>query len=70
MVLAPLAALPLGLAVAAVVLAGHWLGLPPLVTALLAIGAAVLGNRAFHLDGLSDTVDGLAASYDRSDRSR
>ena len=66
MVLAPLAALPLGLAVAGVVLAGHWLGLPPLVTALLAIGAAILGNRAFHLDGLSDTVDGLAASYDRA----
>lgn len=65
MVLAPLAVLPLGLAVAGVVLAGHWLGLPPLVTALLAIAAAILGNRAFHLDGLSDTVDGLAASYDR-----
>lgn len=66
MVLAPLAVLPLGLAVAGVLLAGDWLGLPVLVTALLAIGAAILGNRAFHLDGLSDTVDGLAASYDRS----
>lgn len=66
MVLAPLAVLPLGLAVVVVVLAGHWLTLPPLVTALLAIGAVVLGNRAFHLDGLCDTVDGLAASYDRS----
>lgn len=65
MVLAPLAVLPVGAAVAAVVLAGHRLDLPPLATALLAIGAAVLGNRAFHLDGLSDTVDGLAASYDR-----
>ena len=65
MVLAPLAALPLGLAVTVLALAGHGLQLPPLVTALLAIGVAVLGNRAFHLDGLSDTVDGLAASYDR-----
>jgi adenosylcobinamide-GDP ribazoletransferase len=65
MVLAPLAALPLGLAVTGVALAGHWLQLPVLVTALLALGAAILGNRAFHLDGLSDTVDGLAASYDR-----
>lgn len=65
MVLAPLAALPLGLAVTVVALAGHWLQLPVLVIALLAIGAVTLGNRAFHLDGLSDTVDGLAASYDR-----
>lgn len=65
MVLAPFAALPLGVAVTCVAVAGHWLHLPPLVTALLAIGAAVLGNRAFHLDGLSDTADGLAASYDR-----
>lgn len=65
MVLAPIAVLPLGLAVAVVAIAGHRLGSPPLVTALLAIGALVLGNRAFHLDGLSDTVDGLAASYDR-----
>lgn len=66
MLLAPLAVLPLGLVVVGVVLVGQWLGLPPLVTALLAVGAVVLGNRAFHLDGLSDTVDGLAASYDRS----
>ncbi len=64
-VLAPLAVLPLGLAVTVVALAGHWLRLPLLVTALLALGAAILGNRALHLDGLSDTVDGLAASYDR-----
>jgi len=68
MVLAPLAALPLGTAVTLAALAGRWLDLPPLVVALLAVGAAVLGNRAFHLDGLADTVDGMAASYDR-DRS-
>ena len=65
MVLAPIAVLPLGLVVAGVGLAGHWLELPTLITALLALGGAILGNRAFHLDGLSDTVDGLAASYDR-----
>ncbi len=65
MLLAPLAALPLGAAVAGVGLLGHALHWPPLVTAVLALGALVLGNRAFHLDGLSDTVDGLAASYDR-----
>lgn len=64
MVLAPLAALPLGAVVVLVALLGHWLDLPVLVTALLAVGAVVLGNRAFHLDGLSDTADGLAASFD------
>jgi len=65
MVLAPVAALPLGMAVVGVAVAGHALHLPTLVIGLLAIGAAILGNRAFHLDGLCDTVDGLAASYYR-----
>ena len=65
MVLAPLATLPLGAAAAAVAAAGHGLRLPPLVTALVVLTTVVLGNRALHLDGLSDTVDGLAASYDR-----
>lgn len=65
MLLAPLAALPLAAALTLVALAGRGLDLPIPVTALLALGAIVLGNRAFHLDGLSDTVDGMAASYDR-----
>ncbi|EHR59907.1 adenosylcobinamide-GDP ribazoletransferase [Saccharomonospora cyanea] len=65
MVLAPLAALPLaGVAVLAV-LAGTWLGLPPFVTAVAAIGAVAFGSRGLHLDGLADVADGLAASYDR-----
>ena len=64
MMLAPLAVLPLGIAAALVVTIGHALDLPTLVTALLALAAVAAGNRAFHLDGLSDTVDGLAASYD------
>ena len=70
MALAPLAALPLAGAVTLVALAGHALDLPVLVAALLALGAVILGNRAFHLDGLSDTVDGMAASYDQSGRWR
>ncbi|WP_179665533.1 adenosylcobinamide-GDP ribazoletransferase [Nocardioides panaciterrulae] len=65
MVLAPLAVLPLAVAVTLVALAGHGLDVPIPVAALLALGATILGNRAFHLDGLSDTVDGVAASYDR-----
>ena len=65
MVLAPVAVIPLGLVVAAVVVLGGRLDLSPVVVALLALGTAVLGNRGFHLDGLSDVADGMAASYDR-----
>jgi adenosylcobinamide-GDP ribazoletransferase len=65
MLLAPVAVLPLGLAVTAIGLAGDAVRLPPLVTGLLAVGLLALGSRAFHLDGVSDTFDGLTASYDR-----
>jgi adenosylcobinamide-GDP ribazoletransferase len=65
MVVAPLAVLPLGAAVAAIVWAGGESTVPPLAVAVLALAALALGSRALHLDGLSDVADGLTASYDR-----
>jgi adenosylcobinamide-GDP ribazoletransferase len=64
MLLAPLAVLPLGVLIAAIVGAGGAVDLPPLAVAFVAIGALAAGSRALHWDGLSDTADGLTASYD------
>ncbi len=64
MLLAPLATLPLGLLVVLVLAAGQAMDLPPLAVGFVATGALAAGSRALHWDGLSDTVDGLTASYD------
>lgn len=66
MLLAPVAVVPLAVLAGAVMLGGAALGLPSLASAGLAVGAVGLGSRGLHLDGLSDTADGLGASYDRS----
>jgi adenosylcobinamide-GDP ribazoletransferase len=44
MALAPVAALPLGLAAAAVVVLGDWIDLPPLATAYVVLLALALGT--------------------------
>ncbi len=62
--LAPVFVLPLGALVAGVLWAGRELGLAPVAVAALAVAALALGSRAFHLDGLADTADGLTSGYD------
>ncbi|CAN5325379.1 adenosylcobinamide-GDP ribazoletransferase [soil metagenome] len=64
MVMAPVAVVPLGIAVGLTLWLGGELSLPSYVTAVLAVGLLALGSRALHLDGLADTADALTASYD------
>lgn len=65
LLLAPLAVLPLGVTLGAVLWLGGRLDLPAPAVAFVALAALAAGSRALHLDGLSDVADGLTASYDR-----
>jgi adenosylcobinamide-GDP ribazoletransferase len=66
MALAPLAGLVLGIIAMVVAWLALRLGLSTLVVAVIVIVVLALGTRGLHLDGLADTADGLAASYDRA----
>lgn len=65
MALAPLAGLIPGSLAALAALLGALAGLGPAVIGVLVVGILALATRGLHLDGLADTADGLAASYDR-----
>lgn len=63
MLLAPLTQLPFLALSALGVTAWQALDGPPSVAAVLLVAALALSSRAFHLDGLADTADGLTGSY-------
>jgi adenosylcobinamide-GDP ribazoletransferase len=65
MLLAPVVGLLPASVAAAAAWAADLAGLSSLVVAALAIAVSALMTRGLHLDGLADTADGLASSYDR-----
>ena len=65
MMLAPVAVLPLAAGAAAVAGLGQITHLSTLVIAGLVLAFLGWATRAMHWDGLADTADGLAASWDR-----
>ncbi len=69
LLLAPVVGVALGLAAAAVHLAGRLLeggGHGYLLASAVTVGALALATRAVHLDGLADTVDGLGVRRGRA----
>lgn len=61
----PLVGLLVGLLGGAVFWLAHWLGLPAVIAALLALAATILVTGALHEDGLSDVADGFGGAFAR-----
>ena len=64
MLLAPAAAVPLGVGTGTLVWLLGATGTPPLLVGLACAAFLAWATRMLHLDGISDTVDGLTASHD------
>ncbi|AUC54471.1 adenosylcobinamide-GDP ribazoletransferase [Sagittula sp. P11] len=60
----PLAGLPVGLAGGLVFALAGWIGLAPLLAAVLALAAMVMITGALHFDGLADVADGFGGGRD------
>ena len=66
----PVAGLLVGGLAALVLLSGHQLGLPPLISALLAVAASARVCGALHEDGLADVADGFGGGRAVEDKLR
>ena len=62
----PLVGLGVGLGGGLVYAVAEGLGLPPFLSALLALGATALITGALHEDGLADTADGFGGGTERA----
>lgn len=64
----PLAGAVVGVLAGAVHWLAAWLGLPPALTAVLAVATLVIVTGALHEDGLADAADGLWGGWTRARR--
>ena len=62
----PIVGLAVGAIMALACGIGLWIGVPPLMAALLALAAGALATGAMHEDGLADLADGFGGGRDRA----